>query len=54
MYQIYTSFLTLVADKVSSTYSHKPPTKIKAVICNQQADSPLYVWSDVWSGDLQV
>ena len=22
-------------------------------ICNHQANSPLYIWSDVWSGDLQ-
>ena len=28
--------------------------KIKEAICNHQADSPLYVWPDVWSGDLQV
>ena len=23
------------------------------LICNHQADSPLYVWPDVWSGDLE-
>ena len=23
-------------------------------MCNHQADSPLYVWPNVWSGDLQV
>ena len=23
-------------------------------MCNDQADSPLYVWPDVWSCDLQV
>ena len=28
--------------------------KIKVTICNHQADSPLSVWPDVWSGDLQV
>ena len=28
--------------------------KIKVIICNLQADSQLYVWPDVWSGDLQI
>ena len=23
-------------------------------ICNHQADSPRYIWPDVWSGDLQA
>ena len=44
-------------DKVSlwtHTYPHNPPRKIKVTICSHQADNPLYVWSDVWSGDLQV
>ena len=27
---------------------------VKVTICNHQADNPLYVWPDVWSGDLQV
>ena len=27
---------------------------IKVTICNHQSDSPLFVWPDVWSGDLQV
>ena len=47
----------LGGDKVSMltyTYPHKPLRKIKVTICNRQADSPLYVWPDVWSGDLQV
>ena len=35
-------------------YPHKPSRKIEVTICNHQADSPLYVWPDVWSGDLQV
>ena len=35
-------------------YPHKPLRKIKVTICNYQADSPLFVWPDVWSGDLQV
>ena len=38
---------------LTHTYPHKPMTKIKVTICNQQAESPLYVWSGVWSGDLQ-
>ena len=28
-------------------------TKIKVTICNHQAESSLYMWSVVWSGDLQ-
>ena len=36
------------------TYSHKPLGKNKVTICNHYAYSPLYVWPDVWSGDLQV
>ena len=47
----------LGTDKVSilaHTYPHKPLKKIKMTICNHQADSPLHVWPDVWSGDLQV
>ena len=39
---------------LTHTYPHKPQKKIKVTICNHQADSPLYVWPDVWSGDLQV
>ena len=49
--------ITLGGDKVSMlthTYPHKPLRKIKVIICNHQADSPFYVWSDVWFGDLQV
>ena len=44
-------------DKVSMlthTYPHKPLRKIKVTTYNHQADSRLYVWPDVWSGDLQV
>ena len=39
--------LTLRGDKVNMltyTYPHKPPRKIKVVICTDQAESPLYVW----------
>ena len=46
-----------LGDEVSMlthTYPHKPLRKIKVIICNDQADSPLYVWRDVWPGDLQV
>ena len=39
---------------LTHTHPPKPPRKIKVTICSQQADSPLYAWSDVWSGDLQV
>ena len=45
-----------VGDKVSvltHTYPHKLLRKIKVTICNHQVDSPLYVWPDVWSGDMQ-
>ena len=45
--QYYTSVLT-------HTYPHKPLRKIEVTICSHQADSPLYVWPDVWSRDLQV
>ena len=48
---------TLRGDKVTvltHTYLHKPVRKIKVTICNHQADSPLYVGPDVWSGDLQI
>ena len=34
------------------TYPHKALRKIKVTICNHQADSQLYVWLDVWSGEL--
>ena len=35
-------------------YLHKLLKKIKMIICNHQADSSLYmyVWLDVWSGEL--
>ena len=48
---------SLGGDKVSMlthTYPHKPRRKTEVTICNHQADSPLCVWPDVWSGDLQV
>ena len=45
---------TLGGDYVTHTYPHKPLRKIKVTICNHQADSPLYVWPDVGSGDLKV
>ena len=43
-----------IASVLTHTYPHKPPRKTKVTICNHQADSPLYVWPNVWSGDLQV
>ena len=42
----------LEGDKVSvltNTYPHKSYRKIKLAICHHQVDSPLYVWSSVWS-----
>ena len=50
---------TLGVDKVSMlthTYPHRPLRKIEVTIrnLNRQADSLLYVWPDVLSGDLQV
>ena len=48
---------TLGGDQVSMlthTYPHKPLKKIYVTMCNHQADSPLYVWPDICSGDLQV
>ena len=45
----------LGGDKVSiltHPYPHKPLRKIEMTICNQQADSPRYVWPDVLAGDL--
>ena len=47
----------LKGDKVSMlthTYPHKPLRKIEVTTCNHQTGSPLYVWNDFWSGDLQV
>ena len=44
-------------DKVSvltHTYKNLPLRKIEVTMCNHQADSPLDVYPDVWSGDLQV
>ena len=49
--------ITLGDDQVSMlthTRSYKPLGKIEVTICSHQADSSLYVWPDVWSGDLQV
>ena len=49
--------MSLGGDKgsmLTHIYPHKPPKKNKVIICNHQADSPLYVWPDVWSGDLQL
>ena len=48
---------SLRGDKVSMlthTYPHKPPRKTKVTLYNHQADSPLYVWPDVWSDDLET
>ena len=48
---------TLGDDKgsmLTHTYPLKDLRKIEVTTCNRQADSPLYVWPDVWSGDMQV
>ena len=48
---------TLRGYKVSvltHAYEHKPLRKIAMATCNHQADSPLYVWSDVQFSDLQT
>ena len=36
---------------LTHTYQHKPLRENKATTCHHQADNPLYVWPDVWSGD---
>ena len=48
---------TLWGDKVSMLthiYPHKPWRDIEVTICKHQADSPHYVWLDVWSADLHL
>ena len=53
----YNLFRTLGGNKVNvltHTYLHNPPRKVKFTICKHQTDSPLYVWPDVLSRDLQV
>ena len=39
---------------LTRTYSHKPLRKMKVTICNHLADNQLFVWPDVWSGELKV
>ena len=39
---------------LTHTYPHKRLRKVKLTPCNHQADSPHFVWPDVWSGHLQV
>ena len=34
-------------------YSLKPQRNIEVTICKHQADSPFYVWPNVWSGNLR-
>ena len=57
-FSFFVSFLvSLGGDKVSMLTHicpHKPLRKIEVIIRNHQADSPLCVWPDVWSDDLQV
>ena len=33
---------------------YNPPRNFKVTIFNHQADSQLYVWPDIWSGDVEV
>ena len=35
-------------------YPLTPQRNIEVTICKHQADSPFYVWRDVWSGYLQL
>ena len=44
---IFISHERLEVSMLNHTYPHKPLRKIKVTTCNHQADSPLYVWSDV-------
>ena len=39
---------------LTHTYPNKHLRKIKVTICNHQDGSSLYVWPNVWSGDLKV
>ena len=39
--------------KLTYTYPNKPLRKIKVTICSDQANNPLHVWPNVWSGDLE-
>ena len=53
----FISFFPLWGDKVgmlTHTYPHKPLSKTEVTIGNHQTDSPLCVWPDVCSDDLQV
>ena len=43
-----------IVDMLTYTYPLKPLRKINVTTRSHQADSQLYVWPDVWSGDLQV
>ena len=59
-FEYFTNFVTtlpLWGDKVSMLthiYPHKPWRNIEVTMQNHQADSPLYVWPDVWSADLHL
>ena len=46
--------LQKLVENETHIYPHKPLRKIWVTICKHQADGPLYVWPNVWSGDLQV
>ena len=48
---------TPCGDKVgmlTHDYQQETPRKIKVTICNHQADSPRYVWPDVWFASLDI
>ena len=51
---LYAPSGVIKASMLIHTYTHKHLMKIKVTICNHQVNSQLYVWPDVWSGDLQV
>ena len=42
------------AIKKYSLYDKICVTKLKVAACNHPTDSPLYMWLDVWFGDLQA
>ena len=52
-------FWAPLGDKVSTgmlthIYPHKAWRKIEVIICKITGDSPLYMWPDVWSADLDL
>ena len=46
VYQLCATYISVLLIQI--------PKEDYLTICNHQADNPCYVWSDVWSGDLQA